>query len=49
MSEGISPVLTDFSHDEWIEAMSGQLAGDLTLAQIKSTTYLRNQLLRDSN
>jgi len=44
-------VLKDFSPDKWINDMTGQLAGDLTLAlaQIESTTYLRNQLLRDSD
>jgi asparagine synthase (glutamine-hydrolysing) len=37
--------------DEWIDRMSGPLSEDyrLALAQIESTTYLRNQLLRDSD
>jgi asparagine synthase (glutamine-hydrolysing) len=44
-------VLADFSPESWIGEMSGTLPGDpvLALAQIESTTYLRNQLLRDSD
>ena len=36
---------------QWIEAMSGSLPADnrLALSQIESSTYLRNQLLRDSD
>ncbi len=37
--------------EEWVREMSGALADDprLALGQILSTTYLRNQLLRDSD
>jgi asparagine synthase (glutamine-hydrolysing) len=44
-------VLAGFSPDAWVHEMSGELADDLvlSLAQIESTTYLRNQLLRDSD
>ena len=40
-----------FDASRWVEAMSGTLPSDgrLALAQIESTTYLRNQLLRDSD
>jgi asparagine synthase (glutamine-hydrolysing) len=43
--------LDGFSPESWVHAMSGDLADDLvlSLAQIESTTYLRNQLLRDSD
>ncbi|MEK7469130.1 MAG: asparagine synthase (glutamine-hydrolyzing) [Planctomycetota bacterium] len=43
--------LRDFSPGRWVEEMSGPLPDDLRLAlgQIESTTYLRNQLLRDSD
>jgi len=43
--------LQGFSADSWIHAMSGEQPADLRLAlsQIESTTYLRNQLLRDSD
>ncbi len=43
--------LQGFSPDAWVGQMSGQLVADGTLAvgQIESTTYLRNQLLRDSD
>jgi asparagine synthase (glutamine-hydrolysing) len=43
--------LAGFSPDAWVHEMSGELADDLvlSLAQIESTTYLRNQLLRDSD
>jgi asparagine synthase (glutamine-hydrolysing) len=43
--------LRGFSPDAWIEVMSGALATDgrLAVGQIESTTYLRNQLLRDSD
>jgi len=44
-------VLADFSAADWLIGMSGPIAADLTLAlaQIESTMYLRNQLLRDSD
>lgn len=44
-------VLAGFSPEAWVHEMSGELADDLvlSLAQIESTTYLRNQLLRDSD
>jgi asparagine synthase (glutamine-hydrolysing) len=43
--------LRDFEASDWVGIMSGVLAGDarLALGQIESTTYLRNQLLRDSD
>ena len=46
-----SEVLQDFDAGRWVEAMSGPLPADarLALGQIESTTYLRNQLLRDSD
>lgn len=51
MGDECPSILADFSPAKWIEDMSGPLATDLTLAlaQIESTTYLRNQLLRDSD
>ena len=51
MSNGLAPSMGDFSPERWIDDISGPLAGDLTLAlaQIESTAYLRNQLLRDSD
>jgi asparagine synthase (glutamine-hydrolysing) len=44
-------VLAAFTPESWILEASGELPGDpvLALAQIESTTYLRNQLLRDSD
>lgn len=43
--------LEDFDPGRWVRAMTGPLASDLVLAlgQIESMTYLRNQLLRDSD
>lgn len=43
--------LRGFAASHWVEAMSGPLPpdGKLALGQIESTTYLRNQLLRDSD
>ena len=43
--------LAGFSPDAWIAQMSGALPGDgrLAVGQIESTTYMRNQLLRDSD
>jgi asparagine synthase (glutamine-hydrolysing) len=43
--------LRGFSPDAWVGQMSGAIAGDAKLAvgQIESTTYMRNQLLRDSD
>ena len=43
--------LANFEPRDWIKWMVGTLACDdtLALAQIESTTYLRNQLLRDSD
>ncbi len=50
---GVKPntLLNDFNPEEWIQWMTGPLADDPTfaLAQIESTTYLRNQLLKDSD
>lgn len=43
--------LRGFDVDDWVHAMSGPLPIDsrLALGQIESMTYLRNQLLRDSD
>jgi asparagine synthase (glutamine-hydrolysing) len=43
--------LQSFSAFEWVQGMSGAQPADLRLAlgQIESTTYMRNQLLRDSD
>ena len=43
--------LQGFSPGAWVGLMSGKLAADgrLAVGQIESTTYLRNQLLRDSD
>jgi asparagine synthase (glutamine-hydrolysing) len=43
--------LQGFSPEAWVGQMSGALANDgrLAVGQIESTTYLRNQLLRDSD
>ena len=43
--------LRGFAAARWVDAMSGALPLDskLALGQIESTTYLRNQLLRDSD
>jgi asparagine synthase (glutamine-hydrolysing) len=51
MGEDADAILEGFSPASWIDGMSGELARDpmLALAQIESTTYLRNQLLRDSD
>ena len=42
---------TGSTPERWVAEMAGPLAADdvLALAQIESTTYLRNQLLRDSD
>ncbi len=44
-------VFREFSPEVWLSRMSGPLADTpaLALAQIESTVYLRNQLLRDSD
>lgn len=43
--------LQDFSAASWVHCMSGEQPQNLRLAlsQVESTTYLRNQLLRDSD
>ncbi|MBW8368912.1 MAG: asparagine synthase (glutamine-hydrolyzing) [Arenimonas sp.] len=43
--------LKGFEADSWTQRMSGPVPADprLALGQIESTTYLRNQLLRDSD
>ena len=43
--------LQSFSAEEWVTNMSGPLPSDtrLALAHLEATTYLRNQLLRDSD
>ena len=49
--EAAAQALMDFSAEEWCQAMVGSVPEDhtLALAQIESMTYLRNQLLRDSD
>lgn len=43
--------LEGFDPERWVDDMSGALPGDarLALGQIESSTYMRNQLLRDSD
>lgn len=43
--------LAEFSPEQWVHHMTGPLATDhrLALGQIESMTYMRNQLLRDSD
>lgn len=43
--------MRDFSVENWVSTMTGNLPSDaaLALGQIESMTYLRNQLLRDSD
>ncbi len=50
-AEPASEALRDFDADRWVQTMTGPLPRDptLALAQIESMTYLRNQLLRDSD
>ena len=50
-AEAAAEALHDFDADHWVQAMTGPLPHDPTLAlgQIESMTYLRNQLLRDSD
>ena len=49
--EAARELLSAFDAATWVHAMAGELPRDhtLALAQIESTTYLRNQLLRDSD
>jgi asparagine synthase (glutamine-hydrolysing) len=49
--EAAGEVARDFSAERWVAEMTGSLAphARLALAQIEATTYLRNQLLRDSD
>jgi asparagine synthase (glutamine-hydrolysing) len=51
MGGDTSDVMKDFSPAAKVQEMSGILSSDLRLAlgQIESSTYLRNQLLRDSD
>lgn len=48
---GSNKIFDAFSPIEWVRENSGELSTDLTiaLAQIESTMYLRNQLLKDSD
>lgn len=50
-AELAAEAMEGFSTEQWVTAMTGPLATDqtLALAQIESMTYLRNQLLRDSD
>ena len=50
-AELAAEALQGFEASRWVTAMSGALPpdGKLALGQIESTTYLRNQLLRDSD
>ena len=49
--ENAKRILKNFSVDGWINEMVGKVSNlpELQLAQIESMTYLRNQLLRDSD
>jgi asparagine synthase (glutamine-hydrolysing) len=51
MIDEIPKQILNFAPDKWLDWMSGTVAIDskMALAQIESTTYLRNQLLRDSD
>jgi asparagine synthase (glutamine-hydrolysing) len=51
MAGHFASVLYEFSPEEWVRDMTGPLADNISLAfaQIESTVYLRNQLLRDSD
>jgi asparagine synthase (glutamine-hydrolysing) len=52
MGRGLAAeALKGFNANAWVQVMSGAQPADLRLAlgQIESTTYLRNQLLRDSD
>ena len=50
-SDLANAALQGFEASSWVEAMSGVVPKDykLALGQIESTTYMRNQLLRDSD
>ncbi len=50
-AEQAREVLAQFEAELWVTEMTGPLADEptLALAQIESMTYLRNQLLRDSD
>lgn len=50
-AEQAAEALRGFEADAWTQRMSGPVPRDarLALSQIESTTYLRNQLLRDSD
>ncbi len=47
----VAELFSNFSPEDWIADMCGPLPDNATiaLAQIESTTYLRNQLLRDTD
>lgn len=49
--EEAEEAMKGFAPEHWVATLSGTLPsnGRLALAQIESTTYLRNQLLRDSD
>ena len=51
MGAAAADVLPGFQAGQWMQAMTGPLPSDprLALGQIESMTYLRNQLLRDSD
>lgn len=50
-AEAAVQALEGFSTEDWVHEMVGSVPRDhtLALAQIESLTYLRNQLLRDSD
>jgi asparagine synthase (glutamine-hydrolysing) len=50
-AELAAEALRDFDADAWVQAMTGPVPEEsvLALGQIESMTYLRNQLLRDSD
>ena len=49
--EAADAALREFSPDAWVAEMAGPLPAreQLALSQIESATYLRNQLLRDTD
>ncbi len=50
-AELATAAMAEFSAEDWVQKMTGPLPTDprLALGQIESMTYLRNQLLRDSD
>lgn len=50
-ADAAAEVIAQFNAEQWVYDMTGPLASQPTMAlsQIESMTYLRNQLLRDSD